>query len=590
MTQPPPIEDYALIGDCRSAALVNRAGSIDWLCWPRFDSAACFAALLGNRDHGHWIIAPAPQVTACHRRYRPGTMVLETEFETASGRVALIDFMAMDAPDPTVVRIVEGRGGQVAMRMEMILRFDYGAVIPWVTRLPEGDGIRAIAGPDMAVLRASVPIRGHQMTTVAGFTLAAGQTASFVLSYGASNLPAPRPTGAAQALRVTEEFWSGWVRHGTYRGPDAEAVQRSALTLKSLTYAPTGGIVAAPTASLPEKLGGVRNWDYRYCWLRDATLTLNSLLRAGFREEAQSWQDWLQRAVAGSPAQIHPLYGLAGERRLPEWEVPWLPGYQGARPVRIGNDASRQFQLDVYGEVLDALHSAREAGLARDTSRWVIQRALARHVAKVWDEPDDGIWEVRGGRRQFTHSKVMAWVAIDRAIRSAHALGVEAPFAHWNRLRTRIHADICANGFNPSRGSFVQSYGGTALDASLLVLALVGFLPADDPRIHATVDAIKRELCFEGLVLRYQEDAASDGLPPGEGAFLICTFWLADNLILQGRIAEARGIFDRLLGLRNDVGLLAEEYDPRAGRMLGNFPQAFSHVGLIDTAFRLNQA
>lgn len=586
MSTASPIEDYALIGDCRSAALVSRAGAIDWLCWPRFDSPSLFAALLGTAAHGTWRIGPAGAVVAVQRRYRPGTMVLETVFETATGQVALIDFMAAGGEHPAVIRIVEGRAGQVEMRMELVLRFDYGAVVPWVTRLADG-GLRAISGPDMVVLRAGVPVRGSNMTTVATFAVTAGQNVDLCLSHGPSHLPPPPPPDAASALRATEAFWTRWSSGGTYRGPYEDAVQRSALTLKALTYAPTGGIVAAPTTSLPEKLGGTRNWDYRYCWLRDATFTLLALLQAGFREEAAAWQAWLYRAVAGSPAQARPLYGLGGERRLVEWEVPWLPGYQGARPVRVGNDAAGQFQIDIHGEVLDALHRAGQAGLAPPEPGFGLQTALATHLGEIWHLPDDGIWEVRGGRRHFTHSKLMAWVGIDRAIKSAEAMGITAPLPAWRVLRGRIHADVCAHGFNSARGSFTQSYGGSALDASLLLVPLVGFLPAGDPRVRGTVAAIERELMVDGLVLRYRDDAAPDGLPPGEGAFLLCSFWLADNFIAQGRMDDGRGLFERLLALRNDVGLLAEEYDPRARRMLGNFPQAFSHVGLIDTALNL---
>lgn len=583
----PPIEDYALIGDCRSAALVNRAGGIDWLCWPRFDSGAVFAALLGTAAHGTWRIAPAGDVIAVRRRYLPATMVLETEVETATGRVALIDFMPMGTDHPAVIRIVEGRAGQVDMRMGLILRFDYGAAIPWVSRLADGR-LRAIAGPDMVVLHATVPVRGSDMTTIAAFTLRAGESQTFSLSYGPSHLPVPPAPDIQAARAATQAYWADWAAEGSYRGPYADAVQRSVLTLKALTYTPTGGIVAAPTTSLPELPGGTRNWDYRYCWLRDASFTLTALLQAGLRDEAAAWQAWLHRAVAGSPDQVRPLYGLAGERRLPEWEVPWLPGYQGASPVRIGNGAAGQFQLDIPGEVLDALYRAGQAGLAPAEPGHGLQTALTEHLANVWQLPDDGIWEVRGGRRQFTHSKVMAWVGIDRAIRGAEDGGCAAPLPAWRELRARIHADICANGFNPARGSFVQTYGGTALDASLLLLPLVGFLSPDDPRIIGTVAAIERELLIDGLVLRYRDDAAPDGLPPGEGAFLLCSFWLADNYILQGRMAEARALFEHLLALRNDVGLMAEEYDPRARRMLGNFPQAFSHVGLINTALRLN--
>jgi len=587
----PAIENYALIGDGHSAALVNLSGSIDWLCWPRFDSAACFAALLGNRANGRWSVAPeigpdeAP--ARVRRYYMPGTMILCTEFDTDSGRVAITDFMPLESTHSSVIRIVDGIAGSVRMRMDLVLRFDYGDAVPWVTRLPDGSGLRAIAGPDLVVLRTSVPLCGEGLSTVAEFTVEQGKSIPFVLSYGPSHLPAPAVTDAHHALRGTEMIWTRWSARCTYQGPYAEAVLRSALVLKALIYAPTGGIVAAPTTSLPEQLGGTRNWDYRYCWLRDATFSLIALLEAGFREEAHAWRMWLQRAIAGSPAQMSIMYGLGGERRLPEWEVPWLPGYQGARPVRVGNAAAHQFQLDVYGEVLDALYRARQVGLIADEPGWNMQRVLVNHVMEIWDQPDEGIWEVRGGRQHFTHSKVMAWVALDRAIRNAETFGRDAPVAAWKRMRARIHATVCAEGFNTRRNSFVQSFGGSAVDASLLLLPLVGFLPVDDPRIIGTVATIERELMLDGHVLRYRDDAAPDGLPAGEGAFVLCGFWLADNYILQGRMEEAHALFERLLAVRNDVGLLAEEYDPRSNRMTGNFPQAFSHVGLIVTALSL---
>jgi GH15 family glucan-1,4-alpha-glucosidase len=587
----PAIEDYALIGDGQSAALVSLSGSIDWLCWPRFDSGACFAALLGTAANGRWRIAPDLSADCAparvRRYYRPGTMILCTEFDTETGRATVTDFMPLEAGNSSVVRIVEGVAGRVAMRLDLALRFDYGDAVPWVTRLPDGSGLRAIAGPDMVVLRTPVALHGEGLSTVAEFTVEQGQSVPFVLSYGASHQMPPVAIDAHHALRGTETIWTRWSARCTYQGPYAEAVSRSALVLKALIYAPTGGIVAAPTTSLPEQLGGSRNWDYRYCWLRDATFSLIALLEAGFREEAHAWRMWLQRAIAGSPAQMSIMYGLGGERRMPEWEVPWLPGYQGARPVRVGNAAAQQFQLDVYGEVIDALYRARQVGLIADEPGWNMQRTLVNHVAKVWNAPDEGIWEVRGGRRHFTHSKVMAWVAMDRAIRNAETFGREAPVGEWKRVRARIHAAVCAEGFNTRRNSFVQSFGGNAVDASLLLLPLVGFLPADDPRIVGTVAAIERELMLDGHVLRYHDDAAPDGLPAGEGTFLLCGFWLADNYILQGRMEEAHALFERLLAVRNDVGLLAEEYDPRTRRMTGNFPQAFSHVGLIVTALSL---
>ena len=541
----PPIEDYALIGDCRSAALVSRAGSIDWLCWPRFDSGACFAALLGRPEHGHWRIAPTGGQAKSTRRYRPGTLILETVFETADGSVALIDFMAMrgDAPadPPSIVRIVEGRSGAVAMHMDMALRFDYGMAVPWVTRLADGSGVQAVAGPDMAVLRTPVAFRGQALTTVADFTVAAGERVVFTLCHGPSHLPPPPAIDADAALADTAAHWTAWSGRCTYEGPWRETVVRSLLTLKALTYAPTGGIVAAPTTSLPEQLGGERNWDYRYCWLRDATFTLLAMLHAGYDEEARAWGAWLRRAVAGSPAQIQTMYGLAGERRLVEWTVDNLPGYQGAAPVRVGNAASEQLQIDVYGELVDALYQAAHSGLAAPEGVWQLQRLLVQHLERIWQHPDEGIWEVRGGARHFTFSKVMAWVAVDRAIRTAEEFGLHGSLDVWRRLRDEIHSSVCTNGVDPARNCFVQSYGSTSLDASLLLIPLVGFLPPEDPRIGATVAAIQRDLMQDGLVMRYRTHEGVDGLPPGEGVFLACSFWLADNLVLLGRDDEARG-------------------------------------------------
>ncbi len=581
---PPPIEDYALIGDCATAALVSRSGSIDWLCWPRFDASACFAALLGRPEHGCWAIAPAAGDARVRRAYRDGSPVLETVFETADGSVALIDFMPPFGGNSSIVRIVEGRSGRVAMAMTLTLRFDYGVSVPWVTRLEDGSGLRAIAGPDMAVLRADVQLRGEDMTTRADFTVGQGERACFVLTHGPSHLPPPAAVDAAAALRATEAFWSDWIGRCTYKGPYAAAVKRSLITLKALTYAPTGGIVAAPTTSLPEMLGGERNWDYRFCWLRDATLTLLALLHAGYIEEARDWREWLHRAIAGSAQQVQIMYGLAGERRLPEFEIPWLPGYQGAKPVRIGNAAAGQLQIDVYGELLDALFQARKAGLVVPDENWSLGLNIVQHLETIWEQPDEGIWETRGGRQHFTFSKVMAWVALDRAVRGAEEWQIAAPLDRWRALRARMHETICREGFNSRKGSFTQVFGGDALDASLLQIPLVGFLPWDDPRVQGTVDAIERELSFDGLVMRYRTEEARDGLPPGEGVFLACSFWLADNMVLQGRHDEARALFERLLGLCNDVGLLSEEYDPRSRRLVGNFPQAFSHIGLIGTA------
>jgi GH15 family glucan-1,4-alpha-glucosidase len=582
------IEDYALIGDCETAALVGRDGSIDWLCWPRFDSGACFAALLGGPEHGRWLLAPRDGEAAATRRYLPGTLVLETEFSTRDGAVAVIDFMPPRTTVSDLVRIVVGRRGRVAMRTELILRFDYGSAVPWVSRLDDG-ALRAIAGPDMTLLRTPAPLHGEGLTTRGEFVVGEGDALPFTLTYAPSHQPAPGAIDPLAALPETEAFWREWSGRCDEAGPWTEAVQRSLVTLKALTYRPTGGIVAAPTTSLPEKLGGPRNWDYRFCWLRDATLTLLALMDAGYREEARAWRDWLLRAVAGSPDQLQIMYGLAGERRLTEREVPWLPGYEGSRPVRVGNAAYGQLQLDVFGEMMDALHHARGLGMPGDGAGWALARELLAHLERVWREPDEGIWEVRGGRRHFTYSKVMAWVAFDRAVRSAEAFGLDGPVDRWRGLRDEIHAEVCEKGFDPGLGSFVQAYDSRALDASLLLLPEVGFLPPDDPRIVGTVAAIERRLVVDGLVLRYDTAEVSDGLPAGEGAFLACSFWLADAYVLMGRVEEARALFERLLALRNDVGLLAEEYDPHAGRQLGNFPQAFSHVGLVNTALNLSR-
>jgi GH15 family glucan-1,4-alpha-glucosidase len=586
----PPIEDYAMIGDCQTAALVSRDGSIDWLCWPRFDSGACFARLLGTEDNGRWQIAPVAPRGIATRRYRPGTMILETEYEAEGGRVRVTDLMPTRMVRSSVVRIVEGLAGSVAMAMHLTLRFDYGAAVPWVTAIEGETGLRAIAGPSMAVLRTGVKLRGEGLSTRADFTVTEGARHAFVLTNAPSHRQLPDALDAEAALAATEQFWREWSAAGTYRGPHAEAVSRSLLTLKALTYAPTGGIVAAPTTSLPEQLGGGRNWDYRYCWLRDATLTLMALLQNGYTDEANAWRDWLQRAVAGSPAQVQIMYGLAGERRLAEWEADWLGGYQGARPVRIGNAAAGQLQLDVYGEVMDAFYQARRAGLDGNHDSEALQAALITHLEQVWEKPDEGIWEVRGESRHFTFSKVMAWVALDRAVRGAEMSGMDAPVDRWRALRDRIHAEVCAQGYDAARNTFTQSYGAPGLDASLLLLPLVGFLPHDDPRIVGTVRAIERDLVVDGLVLRYRTEEGADGLPPGEGVFLACSFWLADNYVMQGRRADAEALFARLLALRNDVGLLAEEYDPRAGRLVGNFPQAFSHIALLGTAMNLSAA
>jgi GH15 family glucan-1,4-alpha-glucosidase len=580
------IEDYALIGDCETAALVAKDGSIDWLCWPRFDSGACFAALLGSHDHGRWSVAPVAPVARVSRGYRQDTLILETDFENAEGGVRVIDFMPIRGAASDLVRIAVGLHGRVAMRTELLLRFDYGAAVPWVKSLDEHT-LQAVAGPDMVVLHASVPVRVEASRSGGEFTLTAGETATFVLSYAPSHLPAPAPVDPQQALAATETFWRQWTGCCTYRGAWPDAMKRSLITLKALTYAPTGGLVAAPTTSLPEHIGGNRNWDYRYCWLRDATLTLLALMDAGYRDEARAWRKWLFRAVAGAPSNIQIMYGLAGERRLPEMELPWLPGYEGSSPVRVGNAAAAQIQLDVYGEVMDALHQARLAGLVGSEGGWAVQKAMVQNLELIWNQPDEGIWEVRGGRRHFTHSKMMAWVALDRMIRTVEEFGLDGPIASWRALRAHIHQQVCQHGFNHERGAFVQSYGSDVLDASLLLLPLVGFLPASDERVRGTVAAIERHLTTDGFVYRYDTRDARDGLPPGEGTFLACSFWLADNFVLQGRTEEACEQFERLLAVRNDVGLLAEEYDPVGRRQLGNFPQAFSHLALAGTALNL---
>jgi GH15 family glucan-1,4-alpha-glucosidase len=592
MSQPPvstPLEDYALIGDCETAALVSRAGSIDWLCWPRFDSPACFAALLGDRRHGHWAIGAVDASARITRRYRGHTLILETRIETVGGAVMVVDFMPPRGRNSDVVRIVRGERGRVAMRTELILRFDYGRTVPWVTRLPDG-GIRAIAGPDMVTLHTSVDVHGEDLTTVGDFEVAAGDAVTFVLTHGPSHRPPPGNVDAESSLEHTERFWTEWAARARSDGEWDDAVMRSLVTLKALTFAPTGGIVAAPTTSLPEELGGSRNWDYRFCWLRDATLTLLALMNAGFYSEARAWRDWLLRAAAGAPAQIQIMYGLAGERRLPEGEIPWLPGYEASRPVRIGNGAHDQLQLDVFGEVMDALHQARRGGICLREEDWAFQRALLGHLAKVWRQPDEGLWEVRGGPRQFTHSKVMAWVAFDRGIRAIETAGVEGPLDEWCAVRRAIHDDVCTHGFDRQLGSFVQSYGAQELDASLLLLSTVGFLPADDPRLLGTVAAVERRLVVDGFVRRYDPATSPDGLPGGEGVFLACSFWLADAYVLTGRMADARRLFERLVALRNDVGLLSEEYDTGRRRLIGNFPQAFSHIALINTAHNLARA
>ena len=584
-----PIEDYALIGDTHTAGLVSREGSIDWLCLPRFDSPACFAALLGDRSNGRWLLAPAGGVQEVRRRYQGDSLVLETEYRTDDGVVRVIDCMPPRHRDPDVARVVEGIKGRVRMRMDLTIRFDYGSIVPWVRR--EGGALHAVAGPDSVWLRTPVPVWGENWTTLADFTVAEGERAPFMLTWHASHRPAPRRIDPVRALGDTEAWWGEWASGVDYAGGWQDAVIRSLLTLKALTYTPTGGIVAAPTTSLPEQLGGVRNWDYRYCWLRDATFTLSALMLAGLAEEAKAWREWLMRAVAGQPRQMQILYGVAGERRITEQELDWLAGYEGSRPVRVGNAAVNQFQLDVYGEVMDTLHLGRHIGLESDETAWDFQRALLEFLESNWREPDEGIWEIRGPRRHFTHSKVMAWVALDRAIKTVELLGHDGPVDRWRGIRRELHDEVCREGYDSERDTFVQYYGADHLDASLLQIPLVGFLPPDDPRVKGTVAAIQRELMVDGLVQRYPPEGSPsvDGLPPGEGTFLACTFWLADNLALMGRRDEALAIFERLLTLRNDVGLLAEQYDPASGRQLGNFPQAFSHVALVNTANYLSE-
>ena len=584
------IEDYAVIGNRQTMALVGRDGSIDWLCLPRFDSPACFAALLGTAANGRWRIAPVDPAARVTRRYRPGTLVLETRFESAAGAVTLIDCMQRRDGATDIVRVVRGERGRLAMRADLALRFDYGRDIPWVSRIEDGR-LRAVAGPDRVLLDTPAPLRGECMTTVAEFNVAAGETMPFVLSWTPSYHPLPERIDATAVLAAETTEWQTWSARGSNGGGEwAEVVNRSLITLRALAHCETGGIVAAATTSLPEQLRGSRNWDYRFCWLRDATLTLLAMMDGGYVEEAAAWREWLLRAVAGSPDQLQIMYGLAGERRLEERELPWLSGYQGAVPVRTGNAAAGQLQLDVYGELLDAMHHARRAGIASNEPGWALERKLVNRLVGIWEQPDAGIWEIRGPPRHFTYSKVMAWVALDRAVRGIEEFGLHGPLQHWRAVRNRIHADVCRHGFDSNRGSFVQAYGAQPLDASLLQIPLVGFLPPTDPRVRGTVAAIERELLRDGFVRRYDTGTAVDGLPPGEGAFLACSFWLADNYVMLGRRDEARAMFERLLALRNDVGLLAEEYDPRAGRQVGNFPQAFSHVALVSTAHNLTRA
>ena len=584
------IEDYAFLSDTQTAALVSREGSVDWLCFPRFDSGACFAALLGDASNGRWIFSPNEKLTATRRKYRGDTLILETELETASGVVRLIDFMPPRGVAPDIVRIVEGLRGRVEMSMQLTIRFDYGHIVPWVRKI---DGaLQAIAGPDALILRTPIKTHGENMHTVANFYVAEGERVPFVLTWYPSHEKPPPKVNAEHALADTEKYWEQWTKKCRLKGPYRDAVVRSLLTLKGLTYAPTGGIVAAATTSLPEEIGGVRNWDYRYCWVRDATFSLVGLMGAGYVEEAQAWRQWLLRAVAGSPAQMQIMYGVRGERRLTEFEVPWLHGYENSQPVRIGNAASEQFQLDVYGELLGSMHRAHEAGIKSSDADWALLAALTNSLESRWEKPDQGIWEVRGDPQHFTHSKMMAWVAFDRAIKlmKARSCEEEETLARWKKIRDTIHAQVCEQGYNEKKKAFTQYYGSDALDASLLMMPMVGFLPASDERVKDTIEAIGRELMQDGFILRYRPQKDVEGLPGREGVFLLCSFWYARCLHFIGRKDEARELFERLLDLRNDVGLLSEEYDPRAKRMLGNFPQAFSHVALVNTARILSES
>jgi GH15 family glucan-1,4-alpha-glucosidase len=589
------IEDYAIVGDMQSAALISRDGSVDWLCLPRFDSAACFAALLGTEQHGRWLIAPASAGTGQApptRRYAGETLILETDWETPDGAARVTDFMPPRENDdpPVLIRIVEGLRGTLTMRTELRLRFGYGIVVPWVYQVD--GGIRAIAGPDSIWLRTPLELTGRDNTHEATFEIHAGQRLPFTLTYQTSHKTAPPMPDSRECLEETRKFWEHWVERCTYQGQYRDAVVRSLITLKALTYQPTGGIVAAATTSLPEDIGGTRNWDYRYCWLRDATITLEALLRTGYTEEARAWRMWLSRAIAGDPADVQIMYGVAGERRLAEWEAGWLPGYENSAPVRIGNAAAGQLQLDVYGEVIDALQLSCKSGLHDDQHTWALQLALLGFLEEHWAEPDDGLWEVRGPRRHFVHSKVMAWVAFDRAAWHADDCGEAELAAKWRGIRDEIHREVCERGYSSERKAFTQYYGATELDASVLLISDVGFLPPDDPRVVSTIEALQRELMPEGFLRRYglADDGTSavDGLPGSEGAFLACSFWMANALDLAGRSDEAAALFERLLSLRNDLGLLSEEFDPRYGRLVGNMPQAFSHVPLIQTALNLS--
>jgi len=586
---PSRIEDYALIGDCQTAALVSRNGSIDWLCLPRFDSGACFAALLGSPEHGRWVIAPKGRVHRVTRAYREGTLVLDTTFACDGGTVVVTDFMPLRERVPHLCRIVRCTRGHVRMATQLVIRFDYGSILPWVRR--QGEDLLAIAGPDSLRIQSEVPLRGENFTTVGEFDLHEGQEVALSATCHPSHMKCPDRIDERSLLRGAMRDWRAWSSHCTYDGPWRDPVLRSLITLKALTHSHTGGIVAAPTTSLPECLGGVRNWDYRFTWVRDATFTLLALIENGYTDEALAWRDWLLRAVAGDPGKMQILYGVDGYRRVEERQIDWLPGYEGARPVRVGNAAHEQRQLDVYGEIMDAMHQARLRGFPPEPAAWALSQALLEHLETCWADADDGIWEMRGPRRQFTHSKMMTWVAFDRAVKRLQYRAADGPIERWEALRDRIHEDVCRRGYDASVGAFVQYYGSKELDASLLMMPLVGFLPVTDPRVQSTIHAIQRDLVTdEGFVLRYRTDRSVDGLPEGEGVFLPCSFWLADDLALMGRREEAQRLFERLLGLCNDVGLVSEEYDPRAGRLLGNFPQAFTHVSLVNSARNLTES
>jgi GH15 family glucan-1,4-alpha-glucosidase len=581
------IEDYGLIGNCRTCALVSRDGAIDWLCLPRFDSAACFAALVGTRDNGRWCVSAADPAARVTRSYRDGSVILDTIIETKSGRARVTDFMPIGETNNTIIRIAEGLSGSVDLRFDLTIRFDYGSAIPWVLGLEDQTGLQAICGPDRVTIFSTIPLVSEHLASTAAFTVSPGQRQIFSLVHNESHLDLPAKPDADRVLQETVDFWEDWSKTSTYEGKWTEAVRRSLITLKAMTYAPTGGIVAAATTSLPEQIGSSRNWDYRYCWLRDATLTLGALLRAGYMSEAKAWRDWLMRAVAGMPDQIQIMYGIAGERRLEEWEVPWLDGYENSKPVRIGNAASAQVQLDVYGEVMTVLSEGRRLGLGDEPDGWGLQQALANHLCDIWRANDDGIWETRAGPQPFVFSKIMAWSALDRCITDAETHGFEAPLDNWRANREALQTEILERGFNTKLNSFTQVYDGDQLDASLLLIPRTGFLDANDPKVIGTVKAIETSLVVDGLVQRYNTEASRDGLPPGEGMFLACSFWLADNFAYQGRMDEAHALFERLLGLANDLGLLAEEYSPELKRQLGNFPQAFTHIAVVNTAFSI---